>query len=195
MGSFTNGLRSVNKWTHRALLYIAYAAMLAMVGIVSVAVFNRYVFNLNVPWVEEIPRLLVTLLAFASCAMGVRDHMHVSMNIIYNLFPKKGKRVIDWFVDLVMLAAGLTMLIYGLTITVQQMGRPGHLPITGIPNWVQYIPVPLAGLLMTFDSVLFLTGVLKSSDLMYSDPEVDYAEIVREQQRELALEHNKGGDR
>ncbi|MDR1569648.1 MAG: TRAP transporter small permease [Oscillospiraceae bacterium] len=191
--AFANELRSINAWIHRVLLLLADAAMLAMVGIVTVAVVQRYVFNFNIAWVEEIPRLLVTLLAFVSCAIGVRDHMHVSMNVIYNLFPKTGRRVLDWFIDFVVGAAGLVMLIFGTILTIQQMGRPGHLPITGIPNWVQYVPVPVAGFMIVFDSILFLTGVLRHGDLLYSEPEIDYAEVVREQQKELA--RNEGGAR
>lgn len=189
------GLRAVNTSIHRVLLIVADAAMLAMTVILTVAVIQRYVFNFNLAWVEEIPRLLVTLLAFVSCAIGVRDHMHVSMNVIYNIFPQVGKRVLDWLTDFVVGCGGLAMLIYGTTLTIQQMSRPGHLPITGIPNWVQYVPVPVAGFLIAFDCALFLTGVLKRSDLLYSEPEVDYAAVVREQTKGVAASADKGGAR
>lgn len=59
---------------------------------------------------------------------------------------------------------------------------PGTLPMTGWPTFIQYIPAPLAGFLMTFDSILFLTGVLKSDDLLYSEKEIDYAQIVKDQE-------------
>ncbi len=60
------------------------------------------------------------------------------------------------------------------------MGVTGKLPMTGLPTWVQYTPAPMTGFLMTFDSILFLTGVLKPDDLLYSEKEVDYVEVVRE---------------
>ncbi|MDD4011091.1 MAG: hypothetical protein PHI83_03000, partial [Sphaerochaetaceae bacterium] len=55
---------------------------------------------------------------------------------------------------------------------------------TGWPTFIQYIPAPLAGFLMTFDSILFLTGVLKSDDLLYSEKEIDYVQLVKEQKAE-----------
>lgn len=43
---------------------------------------------------------------------------------------------------------------------------------------------PLAGFLITFDCILFMTGVLDKGDLLYSEKEVDYVAIVK--QREAA---------
>ena len=38
--------------------------------------------------------------------------------------------------------------------------------------------VPLAGFVMSRDSIFFLTGVLKPGDLLYSEPEIDYTQSV-----------------
>ena len=41
-----------------------------------------------------------------------------------------------------------------------------------IPLW----SIPVAGFVMTFDSVLFLTGVIRRDDLLYSEPEIDFTD-------------------
>ena len=69
------------------------------------------------------------------------------------------------------------------------MGLPGTLPMTGLPTWVQYIAVPFAGIIMVFDSILFLIRVLNPDDLLYSEAEVDYQEMVKQQ----AAEATKNG--
>lgn len=183
MASF---LRTLNKWTHMVMMVIAEIALIAMVIIVTATVVMRYVFSTGIGWAEEVPRLLVTLFAFIAMAMGVRDHSHIGVNIIYNLFPKQGgaRKFLDYFADFIVLLCGLFMLYYGGRRCIQMMRLPGKLPMTGWNTWIQYLPIPLSGLVISFDSILFLTGILKRDDLLYSEPEIDYAEEIKNQQIE-----------
>lgn len=180
-------LRSINHLIHRIMLLVADVALIAMVVIVTMAVTLRYVFNTGIGWAEEVPRLLVTLFAFLAMAMGVRDHLHIGVNIIYNLFPKNGKmqKFMLWLGDFIVLLCGLFMLYYGMRRCMLMMRLPGKLPMTGLNTWYQYLPIPLAGFVISFDSILFLLGILKRDDLMYSEPEVDYREEYEGQQKEV----------
>ncbi|MDR1533758.1 MAG: TRAP transporter small permease [Planctomycetota bacterium] len=184
-----NATRTVNRWLHRLMLWVADVALLSMVAIVTLAVTLRYVFNTGLGWAEEVPRLLVTLFAFLAMAMGVRDHAHIGVNIIYNLFPRDGRarRAMTVFADLVVLVCGLFMLYYGTARCLQLYKLPGKLPMTGLATWWQYLPIPLGGFFISFDSILFLTGVLGRNDLLYTEPEVDYAEELR-RRRSIANE-------
>ncbi len=184
-------LRTLNSWVHRAMLLVADIALVGMVIIVTVTVFMRYVLNTGIGWAEEVPRLLVTLFAFLAMSMGVRDHLHIGVSLIYNLFPKDGamRRFMIGFADFAVLLCGLFMLYYG-TLYCIRIGRlPGVLPMTGLDTWWQYLPIPLAGFVVSFDSILFLTGVLRRDDLLYTEPEADY----REQALEIGQEQKEGG--
>ena len=167
------------------MLWVADVALIAMVCIVSLAVTLRYVFNTGIGWAEEVPRLLVALFAFLAMAMGVRDHVHIGVDIIYNLFPKDGlvRRFMINFADFIILLCGMFMLYYGTVRCMQMYKLPGTLPMTGLSTWWTYMPIPLAGFVITFDSILFLTGVLKRGDLLYSEPEHDFVEEYEEQQK------------
>lgn len=186
-------LRAVNFWLHRLILLVADIALIAMVIIVSYAVTLRYVFNAGVGWAEEVPRLLVTLFAFIAMAMGVRDHVHIGVNIVYNLFPKDGRarRFMIFFADYIVLLCGLFMAYYGTARCWQMYGLPGRLPMTGLNTWITYLPIPVAGYVISFDSLLFLLGALKRDDLLYSEPEVDYVEEYEEQQKQHGIEEAK----
>lgn len=96
-------LVKLNHITHKIVLFIAQASILAMVAIVTLTVILRYCFNTGLSWAEEVPRLLVTVFAFIACAIGVRDHMHVAVNAIYNKFPVGGKvrKALDVLTDVV----------------------------------------------------------------------------------------------
>lgn len=174
------------------MLYVAEVALIAMVIIVTATVVMRYVFNTGIGWAEEVPRLLVTLFAFLAMAMGVRDHAHIGVSIVYNRFPKDGagRRLLDAFADVAVLLCGLFMLYYGGRRCLQMMSLPGRLPMTGLNTWIQYLPIPIAGFVISFDCILFLTGVIKRDDLLYSEPEIDYAEELKKQQAEALEEGN-----
>ena len=167
----------VNHWCHRIMLCIAQVAVVVMLCTVFMNVILRFCFNSGITWAEEVPRLLVVLFSFLACAIGVRDHMHISVTIIYNRFPST-------------LICGIMLFYYGIMFIAKL--RPGFLPMTGWPTWIQYIPAPMGGFIMTFDSLLFLFHILDPDDLLYSEKEIDYQELVKEQQAELAA--GKGGN-
>ncbi|MEF9878334.1 MAG: TRAP transporter small permease [Clostridia bacterium] len=173
-------LRTINTYTHKFFLLIAEIALAAMVLIVTLTVIMRYCFNTGISWAEEVPLLMVSLFAFLACAMGVRDHSHMAVTVIYNRLQKngKGQKTLDALTDVCILLCGLFMLIYGGKRCLNMMKLPGKLPMTGLRTWWQFLPIPLAGFLISFDSILFLTGVLKPHETLFTEPEIDYSEQI-----------------
>ena len=170
----------INHMVHRVMLVIAQLSILAMIAIVTLTVILRYCFNTGLSWAEEVPRLLVTVFAFLACAIGVRDHMHVAVNAIYNRFRVGGRvrHALDIAMDAATLLCGLFMLISGGQRTARLFALPGVLPITGISKAWQYLPIPVAGFVITMDSLFFLTGVITREDLLYSEREIDYTDTA-----------------
>lgn len=183
-----NALRTINKWTHKFFLLISELSLAAMVVVVTMTVVLRYCFNTGIGWAEEVPRLLVTLFTFLACAMGVRDKTHMSVGMIYNKFKKDGKmqKFLDVFENVCILVCGLFMLYYGGLRCIKMMGLSGRLPMTGLRTWWQFLPIPLSGFLISFDSILFLTGVLKPTDTLFSERDKDASEIYSEAMKEEA---------
>lgn len=173
-------LRTLNTYTHKFFLLIAEVALAAMVIIVSMTVVMRYCFNTGISWAEEVPLLLVSLFAFLACAMGVRDHTHMAVTIVYNRLTKGGKaqKALDILTDVAILLCGLFMLYYGGERCLKMMRLTGRLPMTGLRTWWQFLPIPLCGFLMTFDSILFLTGVIKPGETLFTAPDVDYSDQI-----------------
>ncbi|MGI6672175.1 MAG: TRAP transporter small permease [Christensenellales bacterium] len=179
-------LRKIDRAIHKVLLIVADVSLVAMVLILTYTVVLRYVFNTGVAWAEEVPRLLVTVFVFLSCAMGVRDHMHITVNIVYNRLRKGGigRRALEKLGEVSMLLCGVFMFFIGGQRVLRMMKMPGILPMTGLPNWVQYVAVPIAGAVIVYDCILFLTGVLKPGDWLYSEPEIDYVDMVIQERKE-----------
>ncbi|MCE1196910.1 TRAP transporter small permease [bacterium] len=183
---FADILRDIDKVIHRILLIVAQVALFAMITIVCVTVFYRYVLNKGIIWAEETPRTLVALFAFIACAMGVRDHLHIGVGFFYNRFKEGGigRKILDIVYNLSTFACGSIMTFYGWNLCTQLWRFT--MPATGLPRTVQYISMPIAGAIIMFDSLLFLFGVLKEDDLLYTEKE-----------QELKVLHVKrhGGDK
>ena len=181
---FEDILRGIDTFIHRILLVIAQIALFGMIGIVVVTVFCRYALNTGIIWAEELPRDLVALFAFLACAMGVRDHLHIGVGFFYNRFKVggRGRRILDIVYNLATFTSGGIMTYYGWNLC-RQLWR-FTMAATGLPRSVQYISMPIAGIIIMYDSLLFLFGVLKEDSLLYSEKEVEYEVIHLKQPKE-----------
>jgi len=176
----------VNHWCHRVLLTIAQLSLIVMLCTVFVNVVLRFCFNSGIKWAEEVPGLLVTLFTFIACAIGVRDHLHISVTMIYEKLKKGGKarKFMDVLTDLTTLLCGVVFFVGGIQVISRLVKHPGILPMTGWPTWIQFVPLVFGGFIVVFDSLLFLFGLIDRDDLLYSEKEVDYVELLEEQKKE-----------
>ncbi len=181
----------INHWCHRIILLIAQLSLIVMLCTVFVNVVLRFCFNSGIKWAEEVPGLLVTLFTFIACAIGVRDHLHIAVNLVYDRLKKDGmgRKVFDEITNIVTLACGIIFVSGGWQMMTKLMKRTGKLPMTGWPTWVQYIPLVVGGFIMVFDSLLFIFKLIDPEDLLYSEKEIDYKELLKEQEAE-----EKGGN-
>ena len=159
MSTLKNLLIKFNRLIHKIMLLMSELAIVAMIIIVTATVVMRYCFNTGISWAEEVPRLLILVFAFAACAAG-----------------GKGRKIMDIGVDVAALLCGLFMLYAGGMRTAKLFSLTGKMPITGISVAWQYLPIPVAGAVMVFDSILFLTGILDPDDLIYSEKEIDFTD-------------------
>jgi TRAP-type transport system small permease protein len=173
MGIFARVLRAIDTGIHRALLVIAQIALFVMIAIVCGTVFARYVLNAGIVWAEEVPRTMVALFAFIACAMGVRDHLHIGLEFLYKRTKAGGtaRKAMDAFFYVLTFACGAIMAAYGWNLCFQLWRF--SMPATEWPRSVQYVSMPLAGAVIMFDSLLFLCGVIKPEEKIYSEKEAE----------------------
>lgn len=184
MPTLARVLRTIDTIIHKILLIIAQLALAAMITIVCMTVYYRFVLNTGIIWAEEVPRTLVALFAFIACAMGVRDQLHIGIGVIYQRFPKGGKmrKALDILAYLSTMVVGYIMLVHGWRLCAQ-LGR-FKMSATGLPRSVQYISLPLAGAIIMYDSLLYLLGVLNEDHLLYSEkePELEVLHVNKKDQ-------------
>ena len=118
--------------------------LVAMILIVVMAVITRKGFGFMFAWSEEITLLCLTWFTFMGIAIGFRERLHLNMELFDNL-PPKVLLVTDRFIDLVTFFFGLYLVIYGWNFAM--MMRGSILSATELPNLIQYIVMPITGVM------------------------------------------------
>jgi TRAP-type transport system small permease protein len=128
------------------------AVMLAVMVInVSINVLTRYVFFYPVIWAEEFARYIMIWFAFFGMSLALRDHDHVAITIVKDLFPPPVRRVIHIVLDLLILGF-LVLLLYQ---SLRYMGRlrSQTSPAMGISMQIPYFSVTLGAFLMVLQQI------------------------------------------
>ncbi len=132
-------------------------SMLTMVIIVSVQVVTRKFFNFVYFWSEEVTLLLLAWFAFMGIAVGVRENLHLSMDVLESISSKKVIKILDKLIEAATFVFGMYLIIYGWQFT--SLMSESTLPATKLPNSALYVVMPLTGVMICAFSLLQLMGI------------------------------------
>ncbi len=118
--------------------------LVAMILIVVMAVITRKGFGWMFAWSEEITLLCLTWFTFMGIAVGFRERLHLSMDL-FDWLPRKILWFSDRLIDLVTFFFGLYLVIFGWNFAMSMRGS--ILSATQMPNLVQYIVMPITGVM------------------------------------------------
>jgi TRAP-type C4-dicarboxylate transport system permease small subunit len=129
--------------------------MAIMVIVVFANVVMRNLFNRGISWGDEIPTLLMVWFSFIGLAIGVLEHIHMSIELFT---MKLSEKALDRLVRIGYLLIGIFgafMVRYGAQI----MGVVNRttMPATQWPSSVLYIILPVSGVLVVLNSFLVVT--------------------------------------
>lgn len=131
--------------------------LVAMILIVVMAVITRKGFGWMFAWSEEITLLCLTWFTFMGIAVGFRERLHLNMELVdIDKLPPKVLWVTDRFIDLITFFFGLYLVIYGWNFAM--MMRGSILSATEMPNLVQYIVMPITGVMTCVYAALQFLG-------------------------------------
>ena len=128
--------------------------------IISTNVILRYFFNSGISWTEEIStNVLMTAFTFLSMAIGVKMDSHISVNLIPGRAPRWITAGLTKLKHLILSVIGFVLLYYGTSLIFMIKGRIASIPV--LPAYLQFIMIPLGGVLILFDSIMNLLGLEK----------------------------------
>jgi len=133
--------------------------------IISVNVILRYGFNSGISWMEEIStNVLMTAFTFLSMAIGVKLNSHINVNLFPKGTPQWVTTVLLKLKHLILTVIGCVLLYYGILLIMGIKGSIASIP--RLPASLQFIMIPLAGLLILYDSIMNLFGIEKDDQYL-----------------------------
>jgi TRAP-type C4-dicarboxylate transport system permease small subunit len=157
---------------------LARILLVAMVLIIAVNVFMRYVLNSGIRWGEEIALVLVGWFVFLAIPMGVRKKLHISLHLWRRPIP-----VLDTILRKIaaigIIGVGVVLLIYGNQLTAVAMRS--IMPASKLPSGILYMILPLASVLMIYEALTDLIGYETDTEPSEEEVEIQAAGGITEQ--------------
>ena len=120
--------------------------MVALVVVVFIQVFNRFVLQTPLAWSEDLAMLLFQWVVFVGAALGVKRMRHFGIELVVRQFPEGWRHRIELVAPLVMLVVAVVMIFQGyaiLTLNINRTFATMDLSYT----WA-FLPIPVGGILI-----------------------------------------------
>lgn len=113
----------VSRWLAKGSIAISIAMFAAMLLALTYQVVARYVFNAPPVWTEEFSLVMFTWIVLLMGSAGVREGIHVCLDIWPDNMSGVLRSLLDRFVQLVTLAVGMVLLSSGWAYVVDTQGQ------------------------------------------------------------------------
>jgi TRAP-type C4-dicarboxylate transport system permease small subunit len=152
---------------HRACLIVAGACLVIITLIIPYGVFTRYVLNSAASWPEPLATLLMIVMSFISAVVCYREYLHIGVGVLPAMLSDKGKIVLGWVLEILMMATNLFMLWWGIKLVETTWFQViAEFPIVSVG--VSYLPIPLGGGL----TALFIIERMMTQEF-FKEPEAE----------------------
>jgi TRAP-type C4-dicarboxylate transport system permease small subunit len=138
----------VGAWVARVTGWVVIGmASVMMISLILQIVF-RYVFNASLSWSEELALFLFTWVVLLAGSVGVREHMHVRLVLVRDLFPPCGRKCFDFVAESLTVAFGLLLVVKGADYIEITAAQGMVSAAVRYPLQFLYLAAPLAGTLI-----------------------------------------------
>ena len=111
----------------------------AILVVMSVQVFLRYVLNESLIWSDELSRYLLVAMAFVGTATGMRKDNHIRIDVVDHMIPAPAARALRLAVDLAVLFYLASVFWLSLDMLAIFHRRPST--AMGVPMSIPYAAV------------------------------------------------------
>lgn len=132
-------------------------ALLFMACTVTAQVIARALQG-NIRWCEEIMLFMLDGLMFLLLPIGIKEDLHIRVEVFAKLCRKSVRRVLVYLSDLVMLLVSVCMTYYGTVLMRKTFSK---LNVTGIPKKYLYLFTVISGALCTIVLIAKLCGIYR----------------------------------
>lgn len=102
-------------------------------------------------WTEESIRFLFIWSICIAAAIGIKEKIHIGIDVFVNLLPKLGRQIVEVVVQLVLIVFDVFIIIYGFNLVAKTAAQPS--PALRLPMSYVYLAIPVLGILGAFYSI------------------------------------------
>lgn len=151
-------------------LWLSGTCLVAMVAIIFIVVFGRYVLNSTPTWGEALSVTFMGWFIFFGAAVGVHERTHLGFDVFLYIVPPQVKSIMRTISDIAVFLFGLGMIYYGFLLAEKTWDAIR--PTLGIPDGFRYVPLVLGGILIC---LFTLNGMLTRFFVTDEEAKVDRA--------------------
>lgn len=170
-------LHTIRKWVDTITMGVCIFLFALMVVIGSYQIITRYFFNTPSTFSEELLTYSFTWMSLLASAyvFGKRDHMR--MGFIADKIQGTPKKVLDVFIELLILGFSLAALVWGGS-SIMQLSMQQKTASLGVPMGYIYTILTVCGVIICLYSILNIIDMVHGKDLELKDGFEEKGDIV-----------------
>jgi len=155
-----SGNWKILKHFHTIVKWFLAILMMVIAALTFYQVFMRYLFNSAPSWSEELVRFLFIWCSFVAAAIGIKERIHIGIDVFVSLLPAKIRSLTEILVNLGIILFSSFMIRYGWSVTMMTQRQPS--PALGLPmSWV-YLSIPVMGVLLVLYCSLEIINIVRN---------------------------------
>ena len=133
--------------------------LVAMVVLVCLGVFFRYVLNSSLTWYDEFASYLLVWLTFYGTVVADYRRRHIGFELLVDKLAPLQRRIVDIVGEIAVLGFQLVLFYYGWVLT-ERMGDETAISLTWVKvTWINSV-LPITGALLLVISLTRLVSIL-----------------------------------
>lgn len=157
-------IRKLYRGINLSIIVFAMLCLVAMALITVTNVVLRYGFNTGLQWGEEITMVLVIWFTFIAMALGVKLDLHINISVLPKNLPPWLETTLQKMKQVIILVIGLVLMVYGIKLV--GITSRSIMPATELPSSIMYLPMPIASIIIIFESFLEVFGLTKEDHFL-----------------------------
>jgi len=129
------------------LIRLGAAGLVLMTAVIGWQVFGRFILQSSPSWSEQAALLLMIWYVLFAAAAGVREGFHIRISMLEDMSSPAMAHWVRLAIHCLVALFGAVLFFYGSQLA--WLVRDHVIPSLGLSRGFAYIPLPVAGLLMT----------------------------------------------
>ncbi len=142
--------------------FIIILTAIIMFILVFTNVITRYLMGFSLNWAEEISRYLMVWSAYLGIGLAMRDHRHASIQILFDILPKKYGPFIKIITSLIIVIFMIFLIVLGFQYS--QFAMRNKTAVLRIPIGYIYLCIPIGALTFLLHFILILKKYIATKD-------------------------------